>query len=81
MDYMVNWGEGDGFEPITTGNTDHTFGTAGEHTIRFKNLNDIYINFGTGSAKYTAIEQWGTAIWNANMSRAFRGASNLLTRA
>ena len=77
MDYMVDWGEGSGFEQITTGNTDHTFGTAGEHTIRFKNLNDIYINFGTGSAKYTAIEQWGTAVWDADMSRAFRGASNL----
>ena len=77
MDYMVNWGEGDGFEPITTGTTTHTFGTAGEHTIRFKNLNDIYINNSSGSQKYTSIEQWGTAVWNADMSGAFRGASNL----
>ena len=77
MDYMVDWGEGSGFEPITTGNTSHTFGTAGEHTIRFKNLNDIFINNSSGSEKYTSIEQWGTAVWNADMSRAFRGATNL----
>ncbi len=81
---MVDWGEGSSFEPITTGNTSHTFGTAGEHTIRFKNLNDIYINnhfFGnSGGEKYTAIEQWGTAVWNAHMSRAFRGAGNLTAR-
>ena len=77
MDYMVNWGEGDGFEPITTGNTTHTFTTAGEHIIRFKNLNDIYINSSSGSQKYSSIEQWGTAVWNADMSRAFRGATNL----
>ena len=77
MDYMVNWGEGIGFEAITTGNTSHTFGTAGEHTIRFKNLNDIYINDEPGRAKYTSIEQWGTAVWNADMSFAFRGAFNL----
>ena len=77
MDYEVNWGEGDGFEPITTGTTSHTFGTAGEHTIRFKNLNDIYINSSSGRQKYTSIEQWGTAEWNADMSGAFRGATNL----
>ena len=85
MDYMVDWGEGSGFQPITTGDASHTFSTAGEHTIRFKNLNDIYINnhfFGnSGGEKYTAIEQWGTAEWNADMSNAFRGATNLLTRA
>ncbi len=75
--YEVDWGEGSGFEPITTGNTTHTFTRAGEHTIRFKNLNDIYINDQTGRQKYTAIEQWGTAVWNADMSNAFRGAGNL----
>ena len=77
MDYQVDWGENDGFEPITTGNTSHTFGTAGEHTIRFKNLNDIHINNSDGKKKYTSIEQWGTAVWNADMSNAFDGASNL----
>ena len=77
MDYEVNWGEGSGFEPITTGNASHTFGTAGEHTIRFKNLNDIYINNSSGKEKYSSIEQWGTAVWNADMSGAFFGATNL----
>ena len=77
MDYMVDWGEGSGFEQITTGNTTHTFGTAGTYTIRFKNLNDIYINNSDGKEKYSSIEQWGTAVWNANMSRAFWGATNL----
>ena len=77
MDYEVDWGEGIGFEPITTGNTSHTFGTAGEHTIRFKDLNDIYINNSSGKEKYSSIEQWGTAVWNADMSGAFRGAGNL----
>ncbi len=76
-DYMVDWGEGDGFEPITSGNTTHIFGTPGEHIIRFKNLNDIFINNSSGKRKYTSIEQWGTATWNADMSRAFLGASNL----
>ena len=80
MEYEVNWGEGSGFEPITTGDADHTFGTAGEHTIRFKNLNDIYINNSSGKEKYTAIEQWGTTVWNADMSDAFRGAGNLTAR-
>ena len=79
MEYEVDWGEGSGFEPITTGTTSHTFGTAGEHIIRFKNLNDIYINSSSGKEKYTTIEQWGTAVWNADMSNAFRGASNLIT--
>ena len=80
MNYMVDWGEGSGFEPITTTpteNTTHTFGTAGEHTIRFKNLNDIYINDEPGKEKYSSIEQWGTAEWNADMSNAFFGATNL----
>ena len=77
MDYMVDWGEGDGFEPITSGDADHTFSTAGEHTIRFKNLNNIFINSSSGEEKYTSIEQWGTAVWNADMSMAFQGASNL----
>ena len=76
MEYEVDWGENNGFE-TESGNTSHTFGTAGEHTIRFKNLNDIYINNSSGKEKYTAIEQWGTTVWNADMSNAFRGAGNL----
>ena len=83
MDYMVNWGEGSGFEQVSTGDAPHTFSTAGVHTIRFRNLNGIYINspyynLRADATKYTAIEQWGTAVWNADMSFAFQGASNLI---
>ncbi len=77
MDYEVDWGEGSGFEQVTTGNASHTFATAGDHTIRCRNLNNIYVNNQTDTLKYTSIEQWGTAVWDADMSRAFRGASNL----
>ncbi len=77
MDYEVDWGEGSGFEQVTTGNASHTFATAGEHTIRFRNLNDVFINNQADAVKYTSIEQWGTAVWNADMSGAFWGASNL----
>ncbi len=77
MDYEVDWGEGSGFEQVTTGNAPHTFNTAGEHTIRFRNLNDVYINNQRDTLKYTSIEQWGTSVWNADMGSAFWGASNL----
>ena len=85
MDYMVDWGEGSGFKQVTTGDAPHTFNTAGVHTIRFRNLNDIYINHSlypvtqrkADRGKYTSIKQWGTAVWDADMSGAFRGASNL----
>ncbi len=75
--YMVDWGEGSGFEQVTTGNAPHTFTTAGEHTIRFRNLNDIHINNQADTLKYTSIEQWGTSVWNADMEGAFWGAINL----
>ncbi len=75
--YMVDWGKGSGFENVTTGNVSHLFSSAGEHTIRFRNLHDININDQADSAKYTSIEQWGTFVWNAEMEGAFRGAINL----
>ena len=88
-DYMVDWGEGSGFEQVSTGDALHTFSTAGVHTIRFRNLNDVFINSPyypvTGRkadrGKYTSIEQWGTAVWNADMGGAFQGASNLTMNA
>ena len=75
--YMVDWGEGSGFEHVTTGDVSHLFASAGAHTVSFKNLNDVHINNQADTAKYTSIEQWGTAVWNAEMDSAFRGASNL----
>ena len=78
--YDIDWNNDQTFENADTevsGNQSHTFNSAGEHTIRVRNLNDIYINDQTGREKYTSIEQWGTAVWNADMSSAFQGASNL----
>ena len=77
-DYMVDWGGGNGFEQVTTENTLHPFATAGVHTIRFRNLNNIYINDQADKEKYTSIEQWGTSVWDEDMSYAFFGASNLI---
>ena len=83
MNYDIDWGNDGRFENTrVAGNQSHTFNSAGVHTIRFRNLNDIYINspyynLRADATKYTAIEQWGTAVWNADMSDAFQGASNL----
>ncbi len=78
--YDIDWNNDQTFESTDTevsGNQSHTFNTAGVHTIRFKNLNDVYINNQPDREKYTSIEQWGTVAWNADMDSAFRGASNL----
>ncbi len=88
--YDIDWDNDQTFEDTgVSGNQSHTFATAGVHTIRFRNLSDVYINsvsdpFGTIKAdatKYTSIEQWGTSVWNADMSGAFQGASNLTMNA
>ena len=79
--YDIDWDNDQTFESVDTGvsgNQSHTFNTAGVHTIRFRNLNDVHINNQAGKEKYTSIEQWGTAVWNADMSDAFFGASNLI---
>ncbi len=76
--YDIDWDNDQNFDATgVAGNQSHPFATAGAHTIRCRNLNDVYINDGVDKAKYTSIEQWGTAGWNADMSRAFQGASNL----
>ena len=82
INYDIDWDNDQTFESADTGvsgNQSHTFPTAGVHTIRFRNLNDVYINYQAGREKYTSIEQWGTATWNADMNNAFSGASNLIT--
>ena len=76
--YDIDWNNDQTFEATgVSGNQSHTFPTAGVHTIRFRNLSDVFINHQSGKEKYTSIEQWGTATWNANMSLAFFGARNL----
>ncbi len=84
--YDIDWNNDQTFENADTGvsgNQSHTFPTAGTHTIRFRNLNHIYINSSPNTpkadaTKYTSIEQWGSAVWNADMSNAFYGANNLI---
>ena len=77
--YDIDWGNDGMFETLgVSGNQSHTFATAGEHTIRFRNLQDIYINDQADKAKYTSIEQWGTSVWDTYMDHAFFGASNLI---
>ncbi len=80
--YDIDWGNDQTFEDTgVSGDQSHTFPTAGVHTIRFRNLNNVYINsfmpVKADAGKYTSIEQWGTSVWNADMSKAFQGASNL----
>ncbi len=79
--YDIDWDNNGTFEVADTGvsgSQSHTFAVAGDHTIRFRNLTDIYINDQADASKYTSIEQWGTAVWNADMGNAFWGASNLI---
>ncbi len=78
--YDIDWDNDQIFESADTGvsgSQSHTFTTLGEYTIRFRNLNDVYINDETDKGQYTSIEQWGTAVWHADMSNAFQGASRL----
>ena len=76
--YDIDWDNDGMFEDTgVSGNQPHTFATAGVKIIRFRSLNDIYINNQADREKYSSIEQWGTAVWNAEMDSAFQGARNL----
>ncbi len=76
--YDIDWDNDGTFEETQANGVQlNVFPTAGTHTIRFRNLSDIYINDHADRAKYTSIVQWGTSIWNADMSNAFTGAINL----
>ena len=78
INYDIDWDNDRMFEDTgVSGNQSHTFATAGVHTIRFRNLNDIFIINQADKEKYTSIEQWGTSVWNADMNSAFQGARNL----
>ena len=58
--YDIDWDNNGTFESADTGvsgNQLHTFTTAGVKTIRFRNLNDVYINHQADATKYTSIEQ------------------------
>ena len=74
--YTVDWG--DGSTTTHAGNATHTYGAAGNHTVR------IYGDFtrvvlGTdavNAAKLRSIDQWGSAKWTTMVS-AFEGASGM----
>ncbi len=80
VSYDIDWEDNNGtFEDVgVSGNQTHNFAVAGDHIIRFQNLNDVYINNQDDGRKYTSIEQWGTSAWNGDMSHAFHGAYNLI---
>ena len=76
--YDIDWDNDQTFDATgVSGNQSHFFATPGVKTIRFRNLNDVYANNQEGKEKYTSIEQWGTSVWNADMSNAFWGAVHL----
>ena len=80
--YNIDWdGNGTADSTNVSGNQTHDFGAAGTYTVRFSDLTDININAQAGAEKYTSIEQWGDAVWDANMSNAFYGASSLVMNA
>ena len=76
--YDIDWDNDQTFDETgVSGNQSHFFDTPGVKTIRFRNLNDVYANNQRGREKYTSIKQWGTAVWNADMSNAFFGTVNM----
>ena len=77
--YDIDWDNDQTFDETgVSGNQSHFFDTPGEKIIRFRNLNNIRTEGRLRDAKkYTSIEQWGTAVWNADMSYAFSGAGNM----
>ena len=77
--YDIDWDNDQTFDATrVSGNQSHVFATPGVKTIRFRNLNDVYANNQRGREKYTSIEQWGTSVWNADMSYAFLGTVNMI---
>ena len=80
--YDVDWGE-DGVD-LETGISDsatHTYGAAGEYTIRISGtFPRIFFNAGGDVAKVTDISQWGNQAW-ASMERSFNGATNMTVSA
>ena len=81
-DYNIDWNNDGTADAVNvSGNQSHVFANAGVHVIRFSELTDIFINNQADKAKYTSIEQWGNGLWDADMSNAFYGASNLISNA
>ena len=75
---VVDWGDGN-TDTITSYNqseTTHTYATAGTYTIKITEaLRGLRFNDGGDKLKMIEIENWG--VFNASVSRAFKGCSNL----
>ena len=75
-DMTIDWGDGN----TTTGvlaPVDHTYGTAGDYTVRITgDLTRFHLNGAADASKLVSLDQWGTASWTT-MENAFRGAGNM----
>ncbi len=78
--YAVDWGDGT-IEGGFTGDTSHTYATAGTHIIKITgDFPRIYFNNSGDKDKTIAITQWGTNEWTS-MESAFYGCSNVIVDA
>ncbi|CAM1344933.1 BspA family leucine-rich repeat surface protein [Tenacibaculum amylolyticum] len=75
-DYTVDWGDGS-IESGFTGDTTHTYATAGTYTVKiYGDFSQLYFFNRAGKEKLTTIEQWGTNKWTG-LDFSFYGCSNL----
>ena len=75
-DYTIDWGDGI-IESGVTGDTTHTYGTAGTYTVKiYEDFPQMYFFNRDGKEKLISIDQWGTQKW-FNLDFAFYGCSNL----
>ena len=78
--YKVDWGDGV-VGSIFTGDTSHTYATAGTYTVKIiGNFPRIYFNDTGDKEKIQSIEQWGTQQWTS-MEGAYMGCYNLVLNA
>ncbi|WP_075344006.1 BspA family leucine-rich repeat surface protein [Tenacibaculum agarivorans] len=75
-DYTVDWGDGT-IESDFTGDTTHTYATAGTYTVKiYGDFSQLYFFNRAGKEKLITIEQWGTNKWTG-LDFSFYGCSNL----
>ncbi|CAL2078467.1 conserved protein of unknown function precursor containing a type A C-terminal secretion signal [Tenacibaculum sp. 190524A02b] len=75
-DYTVDWGDGT-IESDFTGDTTHTYATAGTYTVKiYGDFSQLYFFNRIGKEKIRSIEQWGTNKWTG-LDFSFYGCSNL----